>query len=48
MAQLSITPEVKLEEWKMVAPMAENNACNVKKTPNRTTAKTNEGSENKQ
>jgi hypothetical protein len=34
-AQLSITPEVKLEEWKKVALMAENNGCNIRKTANR-------------
>jgi len=38
-AQQSITPEVKLEEWKKVALMAENNGCNIRKTANRTTIK---------
>jgi predicted RNA-binding protein with PUA-like domain len=28
-AQLSITPEVKFEEWKKVALMAENNGCSI-------------------
>ena len=38
-AQLSITPEVKLGEWKKVALMAENNGCYIKETANRTTTK---------